>query len=94
MAVTFITGSTTFMSASSKSFPSMISFFSSSGSDGGGGGGNTTQYLMRATRTYGIGPTIETVYWQTVSGSIDSTGAQSQYPTNELSLIKLVKVII
>lgn len=93
MAVTFITGSTTILSASTRSFPSMISFFSSSGS-GGGGGGSTTQYLMRAIRISGDPAVTETVYWRTVSGSIDTTGSQSQYPTNQLSLIRLVKTII
>jgi hypothetical protein len=49
---------------------------------------------MRAVRISGDPAVTEVVYWRTVSGSIDTTGAQSQYPTNELSLIKLVKVII
>lgn len=55
------------------------------------------QYLMCANRSQddGAGGLFVTkVYWQTVSGSIDTTGTQQdRFPTNELSLIRLVKTI-
>lgn len=56
----------------------------------------TTQYLMCAKRTYvsGMATLTEKVFWTTVSGSIDTTGIQQdRYPTNQLSLIRLVKTI-